>query len=392
MILGERCTRACGFCLVDTRKPLPLDPDEPRRVADAVATLGLEHAVITSVARDDLADGGAAGFAATIAAIRAVNPATRGRGADPRLQGRSRGARRDLRGAARRAEPQPRDGGPAAPRRPAVGGLRPFARAARPRRRCGSAREIGHHPGHGRDRRRGARRDRRPAQRRRRRAHARPVPAAVAPSTCRSRAGGRPPSSPSSARTPRASASATWSPVRSCARATTPSGPPLLPPGSDVYAARLARAQARMRELGVDVLLLSTGADLPYLTGYEAMPLERLTMLVLPADGDAVLVIPRLEAPASWSAPMRSSVLPWDETDDPIDVVAGLVDGSTPRRLGRDRRPHLGPVRPRSAARAPRRRLPPRHRRHRAAAGREGRRRDRGAPRARRASSTTSPR
>jgi lipoic acid synthetase len=76
MILGERCTRACGFCLVDTRKPLPLDPDEPRRVADAVRTLGLEHAVITSVARDDLPDGGAAGFAATIAAVRAVNPST----------------------------------------------------------------------------------------------------------------------------------------------------------------------------------------------------------------------------------------------------------------------------------------------------------------------------
>ena len=52
-----------------------------------------------------------------------------------------------------------------------------------------------------------------------------------------------------------------------------------------------------MRELGVDVLLLSVGPDLPYLTGYEAMPLERLTMLVLPADGDAALVVPRLEAP-----------------------------------------------------------------------------------------------
>jgi lipoic acid synthetase len=77
MVLGERCTRACGFCLVDTRKPLPLDPDEPRRVADAVTKLGLEHAVITSVARDDLPDGGAAGFAATIAAVRAVSPTTR---------------------------------------------------------------------------------------------------------------------------------------------------------------------------------------------------------------------------------------------------------------------------------------------------------------------------
>ena len=77
MILGDRCTRACGFCLVDTRRPLELDPDEPARVADAIARLGLEHAVITSVARDDVADGGAAGFAATIAAVRARTPRTR---------------------------------------------------------------------------------------------------------------------------------------------------------------------------------------------------------------------------------------------------------------------------------------------------------------------------
>jgi lipoyl synthase len=76
MILGDRCTRACGFCLVDTRKPLALDPDEPSRVADAVAHLELEHAVVTSVARDDLPDGGASGFAATIAAIRARVPGT----------------------------------------------------------------------------------------------------------------------------------------------------------------------------------------------------------------------------------------------------------------------------------------------------------------------------
>ena len=77
MILGERCTRACGFCLVDTRKALPLDQEEPTRVADAVATLGLEHAVVTSVARDDVHDGGAAIFAATIRAIRARMPRTR---------------------------------------------------------------------------------------------------------------------------------------------------------------------------------------------------------------------------------------------------------------------------------------------------------------------------
>jgi lipoic acid synthetase len=76
MILGERCTRACGFCLVDTRHPLPLDEEEPARVADAVAQLGLAHAVITSVARDDVPDGGAGIFAATIRAVRARTPGT----------------------------------------------------------------------------------------------------------------------------------------------------------------------------------------------------------------------------------------------------------------------------------------------------------------------------
>jgi lipoic acid synthetase len=76
MINGDRCTRACGFCQVDTRKPLALDTDEPQRVADAVAALGLAHAVVTCVARDDLADGGASGFAATVAAIRATSPGT----------------------------------------------------------------------------------------------------------------------------------------------------------------------------------------------------------------------------------------------------------------------------------------------------------------------------
>ena len=74
MINGERCTRACGFCLVDTNKPLPVDPGEPERVAAAVARLGLAHAVITAVARDDLADGGAHSFAAVVAAIRRRGP------------------------------------------------------------------------------------------------------------------------------------------------------------------------------------------------------------------------------------------------------------------------------------------------------------------------------
>ncbi|MGC1419658.1 MAG: lipoyl synthase [Acidimicrobiales bacterium] len=76
MVNGERCTRACGFCLIDTRKPLPLDPTEPDRVAEAVVRLGLKHAVVTCVARDDLADGGAGAIAATVRAIRERSPGT----------------------------------------------------------------------------------------------------------------------------------------------------------------------------------------------------------------------------------------------------------------------------------------------------------------------------
>ncbi len=76
MIMGDTCTRACAFCNVRTGRPDPLDGDEPARVADAVARLGLNHVVITSVDRDDLADGGAAHFAAVIAAIRAASPDT----------------------------------------------------------------------------------------------------------------------------------------------------------------------------------------------------------------------------------------------------------------------------------------------------------------------------
>ena len=73
MVLGERCTRACGFCLIDTHKPLLPDADEPRRVAEAVQRMGLEFAVLTMVARDDLSDGGMQHVADTIRAIRALN-------------------------------------------------------------------------------------------------------------------------------------------------------------------------------------------------------------------------------------------------------------------------------------------------------------------------------
>jgi len=76
MVLGERCTRACGFCLVDTRKPLAADSDEPARVAEAVKRMGLEFAVLTMVARDDLDDGGMQHVADCIAAIRSSCPET----------------------------------------------------------------------------------------------------------------------------------------------------------------------------------------------------------------------------------------------------------------------------------------------------------------------------
>lgn len=76
MIMGAICTRGCAFCNVETGKPFTLDADEPRHVAEAAAQMALEHAVITSVDRDDLADGGAEHFARTIQAMRELTPAT----------------------------------------------------------------------------------------------------------------------------------------------------------------------------------------------------------------------------------------------------------------------------------------------------------------------------
>jgi Xaa-Pro aminopeptidase len=101
---------------------------------------------------------------------------------------------------------------------------------------------------------------------------------------------------------------------------------------------RFDRVRAGMQERGVEALLLSLGADLPWLTGYEAMPLERLTMLVLPADGDTpTLVVPRLEAPrVEVPDDDPFTIRPWDETEDPVAVVAGLV-GSRRRLAISDR-------------------------------------------------------
>jgi len=77
MLLGDRCTRRCGYCSVSTARPLPPDPEEPLRVAEAAARLRLRYVVLTSVARDDLRDGGAATFAATVRAVRNALPGAR---------------------------------------------------------------------------------------------------------------------------------------------------------------------------------------------------------------------------------------------------------------------------------------------------------------------------
>ena len=96
---------------------------------------------------------------------------------------------------------------------------------------------------------------------------------------------------------------------------------------------RIDRVRARMVESGVDALLLSHGADLPWLTGYRAMPLERLTMLVLPAVGDAVLVVPALEAPRVAAAEQLFSLLPWTDVEDPLELVTSLLPTGADLRL-----------------------------------------------------------
>ena len=113
------------------------------------------------------------------------------------------------------------------------------------------------------------------------------------------------------------------------ALATLTSG---MPDPNDARPARMAAVRERMSSLAIDTLLLSIGADLPWVTGYTAMPLERLTMLVLPVDGDATLVVPALEAPRVNPRPELFTLRPWDEGEDPVEIVTGAV-GRSRRRL-----------------------------------------------------------
>ncbi len=132
MVLGERCTRACGFCLVDTRKPLPADPAEPQRVAEAVARMRLEHAVITMVARDDLADGGCEPRRSRDRSRPQPLPGNDDRGARLRLRRRPTGDRHRHRCPSGHLQPQPGNRRPAATGGASLRRLRPQPRRAGP--------------------------------------------------------------------------------------------------------------------------------------------------------------------------------------------------------------------------------------------------------------------
>ena len=94
---------------------------------------------------------------------------------------------------------------------------------------------------------------------------------------------------------------------------------------SETRLTRIGRVRKRLSELEVDAILLSIGTDMPWCTGYEAMPSERPTVLVIPRDEDATLVIPELEAPRVRQDPQLFSLRPWGERDDAIEVVASLL-------------------------------------------------------------------
>ena len=397
MILGDRCTRACGFCLVDTRKPGAVDHDEPGRVAEAVARMGLQHVVVTMVARDDLDDGGAAAIAATVHAIRDRNPAAR---VETLIS--------DLRGDVESLET-------VFSARPDVlnhnietvvrlqRAVRPSASYARssggsgPGRRCRAHHQVVDHRRHGRDQRRGRADAGRPARGRYRDRYHRPVstsdlePSSGGPMVGADRirrmeasrrghghrprrvvavdsvqlprpgSGGhrrciqarrrRPARRAVVAHQPRVRqpmrrnmASPKSAGQRSTiARGTPRNNEPIWPHRPQrldqvrwvdertspsltrMFAERLDRARQLMTEQGVDTLLLSVGADLPYFCGYEAMPLERLTMLVVPRDAAATLVVPELEAPRVVERSEVFSIRPWGETEDPVALVAELA-------------------------------------------------------------------
>ena len=100
------------------------------------------------------------------------------------------------------------------------------------------------------------------------------------------------------------------------------------------YLARIAKVRSAMVAQQVDATLLSVGHDLPYLSGYLAMPLERLTMLVIPQNGEVVMVVPRLEVPRVVAQPGVFSIVAWGETEDPVAIVAKLLSSARKIAIG----------------------------------------------------------
>lgn len=100
------------------------------------------------------------------------------------------------------------------------------------------------------------------------------------------------------------------------------------------HGARLERARKELERLDADVLLVSLGSDLPYLTGYRAMPLERLTMAVVPRHGDPSLIVPELEAPRVEAGSGVFTVEAWAETEDPVEIVASFIGGAANALIG----------------------------------------------------------
>ena len=100
-----------------------------------------------------------------------------------------------------------------------------------------------------------------------------------------------------------------------------------------LYTSRIVRVRAAMREQSVDALLVSVGHDLPYLVGYHAMPLERLTALVV-TSSKSTLLVPRLEAPRVEHHASVFDLVSWDETQDPVAIVASLLRDSKRKAVG----------------------------------------------------------
>src|SRR5439155_15866007 len=226
----------------------------------------------------------------------------------------------------------------------AVGRLFPFAGGLGAREGRRTRHEIRADRGHGRTARRGPRCAGRPPQCRRRHRHRRSVPTAVAASSSRravvdAGAVRQPPRRRRSARL-RARGGGTARALELSRQARGRVGRPRHRDRAReqlsrlVYAPRLARARARMADLGIDVMLLSIGPDLPYLTGYEAMPLERLTMLVVPDGADAVLLVPRLEAPRVVEHADAFRLEVWDETEDSVGKVVAYAGAARRAAIG----------------------------------------------------------